>query len=284
MTRGRAYLYTSSVIYGVIPVFAKAAYAGGANGITLSFLRAFLTVPLLLAIAAGRGALKINARTLKKVCVLGICNALSITLLYVSYNYISAGLALTLHFVYPVLIFTAEFFIYKKRIGRMEMLSLALTIAGIILFADINGGADIFGAVLALVSGAFYAAYVLYLEKSGIKDMDQSALTLYVCIIAATAVLVYAAATNALTLRSMDGWAWFWAAVISAASSLVAIPLFQLGVRYTNPRTAAIISTAEPITGVIAGAIVLGEPVGVTHALGCALVLAGVAVGNLRRE
>ncbi len=283
MNRGKLCLYTSSVIYGLIPVLAKTAYSGGANGLTLSFLRASLCVPLLFFAAARRGTLKVSGEALKRIVLLGTFgSAMSITLLYISYNYIPAGLATTLHFVYPILIFTAEFFICKKKISRRETVSLILAAAGIALFADINGSGDIAGVVTALLSGAFYAFYVMYLEKSGLEKTDCIALTFYVCLITSAVVFVYGMFSGTLTF-SLTPYAWTCAFIISLASSLLAIPLFQIGLEYTDPRTASVISTAEPITGVAAGALFLGEGISAVKAAGCALILLGVLAAGAKK-
>ena len=49
MTKGKLFLVLSAFFYGILPVFASVAYRGGINGVTLSFLRSFISVPVLYA-------------------------------------------------------------------------------------------------------------------------------------------------------------------------------------------------------------------------------------------
>ena len=47
MAKSKVCLILSAFIYGFAPILAKFAYKSGANGITLTFLRTFLMLPLL---------------------------------------------------------------------------------------------------------------------------------------------------------------------------------------------------------------------------------------------
>lgn len=72
--------------------------------------------------------------------------------------------------------------------------------------------------------------------------------------------------------------AWVLSLMVSFFTSLGALPLFQLGVRYTGASTAAVLSTLEPITSIAVGILVLGEELSVFKWVGCVLILAGVVL------
>ena len=281
LSKGKIYLLIAAFLYGIAPMLAKVTYRGGANGITLSFLRTALSVPILFAIMkANKRSLKLTKRQLKSIIILGVFGgALPILLLYFSYNFISTGLATTLHFVYPLIIVLASALLYHEKISKFKLLSVILVTLGIFMFADIDAASDSVGIVLALLSGVFYSFFVMYIDRSGLDSMDYIKLTFYLMIIMSIVTLSFGFIVHGLSF-DLSGQAWSFAAVISLIVTLGAMPLFQLGVRYEGASTAGIMSTFEPITSVALGAVFLGEFVGVSQIFGIAMILSGIIVSH----
>ena len=281
LSKGKIYLLIAAFLYGIAPMLAKVTYSGGANGITLSFLRTALSVPILFAIMkANKRSLKLTKRQLKSIIILGVFGgALPILLLYFSYNIISTGLSTTLHFVYPLIIVLASALLYHEKISKFKLLSVILVTLGIFMFADIEAASDSVGIVLALLSGVFYSFFVMYIDRSGLDSMDYIKLTFYLMIIMSIVTLSFGFIVHGLSF-DLSGQAWSFAAVISLIVTLGAMPLFQLGVRYEGASTAGIMSTFEPITSVALGAVFLGEFVGVSQIFGIAMILSGIIVSH----
>lgn len=281
MSKGKIYLLMSAFLYGVAPSLAKVTYNGGANGITLTFLRAFISVPLLYAIMkADKKSLKLTKKELKSVILLGVFgSAVPILLLYFSYNFISTGLATTLHFIYPLIIVLASALLYHEKMSKFKMLATVLVTLGIFLFADIETASDNIGVVLALLSGVFYSFYVIYIDHSGLDAMDYVKLTFYLMLIMSIVSFIFGIAVHGLSFH-MTGQAWSFAAIISLIVTLGAMPLFQLGVRYEGASTAGIMSTFEPITSVAMGVAFLGEIVGTAQIFGVAMIMLGIVLAQ----
>lgn len=277
MSKGKICLFVSAFLYGVMPVLAELAYDGGLNGMTLTFLRGFISLPILLIIILlGKRPLRLGVAQLKRVILLGsIGGTLPVLTLYLSYNYISTGLATTLHFVYPLIIVLASAVIYRERISRITLSAVVFVTVGIFMFTDINTVSSTTGIVLAVLSGVFYSFYVLYLDHSGLDRLDFMVLTFYVMCIISASTLVFGAVTDSLSF-DISASSWWLSAVISLMTTLGAMPLFQIGVRAERASTAGILSTIEPVTSVILGAAFLGEPLGAGQLMGGAMILLGV--------
>ncbi|MCC8169098.1 MAG: DMT family transporter, partial [Oscillospiraceae bacterium] len=147
--KGKICLLISAFIYGLAPLLAKVTYQGGANGITLTFLRGGLCVPLLYIIMRADGiSLRLTKRELKSVLILGVFGgAAPIALLYLSYNYISIGLATTLHFIYPLIIVLASSFLFHERMTKIKLAAVILVTIGIFMVVDITRASDTLGIV-----------------------------------------------------------------------------------------------------------------------------------------
>lgn len=280
-TRRKGILYTflSAAIFGFTPILVRISYNGGANGITMTFLRAYLALPFLYVLVKRRRIpLRLRAGEWKTVLILGAVGSAATTLcLYMSYNYISVGMATTLHFIYPLLVNVGCVLFLKQRLLLYQKTSLVLGCAGILLFMDFGSSGSLAGIFLALLSGVCYAFHISYMSVSGIQEMYFFKLSFYLCLVMGTVCGLFGLVSGSLTLR-MSPESWFFALLVSLLTSVGAISLLQLGIRLTGPSTAAILSTLEPITSVIFGILILHEGLTAAKALGCLLILFSVAV------
>jgi drug/metabolite transporter (DMT)-like permease len=281
MSKGKMYLIISAVLYGIIPFLTTVAYSGGANGITLTFLRSVISLPLLFAvILSDKRNLKITRNQFEKIVVLSVFGGvMPLVTLYLSYNYISTGLATTLHFIYPLIIILTMSAIYRHKPSKNILSSVIFVTVGIFMFADISSVSSKTGIILALLSGVFYSFYVIYMDKSGLDRMDFFVLTFYVSSIMSASLLVFSLLTDSLTL-DISPISWSFSVLVSLAGTFGAMPLFQLGVRYEGAETAGILSTLEPITSIVLGALLLGEKVDTSQMFGAALIIFGVIIAQ----
>lgn len=280
--KGKTYLAASAFIYGIAPMLSKIAYEGGANAMTLTFLRTFLMLPPLFVFMKMRGqSFKISVREFYKIIILGMVGGtLSNVSLYLAYDYIPTGLATTLHFIYPLMIIVVSALVYHEKIKKVQLGAVMLVTAGIFMFVNLRSRASTIGVLLAVLSGVFYSFYVVYLDYSGIDKMDFVKLTFYQMIIMSAGTLVFGAATNTISFSQLTAEGWVFSAIISLIVTAGAIPLFQLGVRYEGASTAGIVSAFEPITTLVMGAAFLGETMTALQIAGGALILIGVTLAE----
>ena len=277
MTKGKLFLVLSAFFYGILPVFASVAYRGGINGVTLSFLRSFISVPVLYTmIRADKKSLHLTRKQVYDVIKLSVIGgALPIVLLYLSYNFISTGLATTLHFVYPLVIVLLSAIIYREKMSRITLCAVLLVTIGIFMFTDLNVNASKTGIIFALLSGIFYSFYVIYIDRSGLDRMDYIVLTFYIMLIMSVAIFIFGVVVGGISF-DFKPISWSMATIVSLVTTLGATPLLQMGIRYEGASTAGIISSVEPITTIILGAVFLGEIIGTGQIIGGALILFGV--------
>jgi len=87
--------------------------------------------------------------------------SLMILTLTSSYNYMSTGLATTIHFIYPVAVMVGSVFFYHEKIEKIKIFPLILSLAGMYFLIGFNSleSTSIIGVLLALFSGFSYAYY-----------------------------------------------------------------------------------------------------------------------------
>lgn len=285
LLKGYIFVILSAVLYGLMPLMTTFLKADGANSYSLVFLRNALSLPVLAALALGQQkTLKVPVKELPTIAIaalLGCC--LTPVLLYSSYDFIDSGTASVFHFVYPAVVVVGGLLFLKQKASRGTLLSVLVCVGGIALFFDPNASVTVEGSALSLLSGVTFAAYVLMLSAFSGRKATGFVFTFYVALSCTLAMGIYCLATNNMALPgSFAGWAVcvLFAVLINA----VATVLFQQGTFIVGGQRASILSTMEPITGVVVGAVFMNEFAGKSGAqlartvIGSALVVAATVM------
>lgn len=278
-SKGILFTIASAVIFGFTPILARIAYDGGANGVTMTFLRAVLSLPVLFAILVYQKVpLRITRRqTLDIFLAGGIGNAVTTILLYVSYSFISVGMATTLHFIYPIMVSLSCVVFFREKLTWSTVFALVASTAGVFMFTGKIEAGSVTGFALALLSGVTFAFYIVYTDRTDLKNIHYFKLSFYLCIVLALFSGVFGLMTGTLTF-DLTPKAWLYALIVSLFVSVGAVTLLQLGIRLSGATAASILSTFEPITSFVLGILVLHEEISTAKIVGCLCIVAGVIV------
>lgn len=292
-TRGILLTMLSAVTFGFAFTLGPMTYGeAGSNPVTLTFLRNFLSLPVLLAILWYQGvSLRVSAKELWRLTVLGgIGNAVTTLMLFIAFSLIDVGVATTIHFIYPVFVTIGCVLFYKERLGLQKFIALLIATAGIACFflgvdmsAGFSGGTFL-GLFLAVASGVTYAFYIIYMDKSGLKNQPVFKISFYVALMSSIAMGIFGMGTGELTLTTLTPQAWFISTVFALLCTVVALSLLQIGIKHVGASTAAILTTFEPITSIICGVLLLGETVTMIKIVACALIMTGVVTLSLAKQ
>lgn len=292
-TKGILLTMLSAITFGFAFTLGPMTYgAGGSNPVTLTFLRNFLSLPVLLAILWYQGvSLKVTAKELWSLTILGgIGNAVTTFMLFISFSLIDVGIATTIHFIYPVFVTVGCVLFYKEQLGMQKLLALAIATSGIACFffgVDTSagfGGGMVLGLILAVASGMTYAFYIIYMDKSGLKNQPVFKITFYVALMSSVAMGIFGQATGQLAWTTLTPKSWFISTVFALLCTVVALSLLQIGIKQVGASTAAILTTFEPITSIVCGVLLLGESVTMIKVIACSLIMIGVVTLSLAKQ
>lgn len=273
---GILYAVLAAMIYGFTPILARIAFDGGANGITVAFLRGSISLPVLFIILRYKKIPLKPGENWKLILLTGVFGtALTTLLLYMSYNYISVGIATILHFVYPLLVSVACAVFFREKMNRWKITALILCSIGIFMFIDSISSFGITGMFLALLSGGTYALYMVCVDKSPLKHMDYFQLTLYLNFLMSVVAGIFGMSIGELHF-SLTPKAWILCVLVSLFIALGALPLTQRAIQLTGASTVAILSTLEPITSIVLGTLILKETVSFLKLTGCVFIIISI--------
>ena len=285
LIKGYIFVILSAVLYGLMPLITTYIKADGANSYSLVFLRNALSLPALAALALWQQkTLKVPVKELPTIAiaaVFGCC--LTPLLLYSSYDFIDSGTATVFHFVYPAVVVVGGMVFLKQKANAGTLISVLVCIVGIALFFDPAAALTAEGCIYSLLSSVTFAAYVLMLSAFSGRRATGFVFTFYVALVCTVVMGIYCVATNNMALPG-SAWGWVLCAVFAILINAVATVLFQQGPFIVGGQRASILSTMEPITGVVVGALFLGEFAGKSGGsiartvIGSALVVAATVM------
>lgn len=288
--RGIIYIVISAILYGIMPIWVKLAYTTGLTAFDVTFLRSGLAAIVLgIYIFYRRIDFHISRIQLGPLLVSSIIGYAATNLtLYLSYNYVSAGVATSLHYLCPVLVMLISFFIYHEELKVYKWLALVMSFSGIFLVADLGGrvGFSPIGVGLAASSAVFFAIYTVSLNHPQLIKVDSLVLAFYACI--GTSL------TSFIMLMLQGSWppvvtakGLYYTSLVSIFCTALALIFFIKAVQIIGSANASILSTLEPVVSLIAGILILSEPLTWFTALGCILIVAAailLGVSDLKRN
>lgn len=273
----------SAFLFGLMPLFTKIAYAYGSNPHTVSFMRYFYTMiaAFMLLKALPGQPFRVTKRELFCFAVLGVFYACMTLFLYASYSYINSGLATSLHFSYPVMVMVLSVFLLQSRLSRRQVLCAVLCMVGIALMTQAEGGMNLFGFALAVLSGLNLALYVVFVTRFGMKDLPMIKLVFWLSLFTALYLFLFSVLTGKLLIR-LPWQAHLAQCMMPLCVTLPAMALYQKGMTLIGGVKTSLLSTLEPIVSAVVGVLVFREVLS-TRAL-CGIVFVLLSAVLLVRE
>lgn len=267
------YVILSAVLFGLMPLLANIGYALGANAMTTAFLRFLLGAVILFPLALREpGGIRIEKSAHLKLFKISLSYGFTPVLLYASYQYVSTGLATTLHFIYPVVVILILFLFYREKITKRQIACTLLCMIGMLLLEGEGGAGALFGLILAALSGVTYAIYIVLIGKSGLKKLPLFTLTFWLSLYASGVSGLLTLICGQMRL-AMSWQAWGVELALAFLATVLALVIFQKGLFLCGEVKASLLSTFEPLTGVFVGLTVFHETLGVKTVIGILLIL-----------
>jgi drug/metabolite transporter (DMT)-like permease len=277
---GIIYALLSSAAFGFMPIFAKIIYNNGSNTLTVLSLRFLLAALMLLVyFLIAKIDFKVSKTQLIFLALIGFFGYTSTGLtLFYSYNYISVGLATTMHFIYPAVVIILNYFVYKEAFSTNKIIALLVSVSGVYILIGVKAqGINISGALLAISSGFTYACCVMGMSNKEIKKLSTLVTVFYFSLFAGSALLLFSIfggkmlfPMNIQTTTSIVG--------ISLISTIISIGLFVKALKIIGASSTSILGTFEPIVSIIMGILLFSEKLSITLVIGTILILSSVII------
>ncbi|HEY0604681.1 MAG TPA: DMT family transporter [Herpetosiphonaceae bacterium] len=271
---GTLLIIMSALSFGALAIFARLAYAAGADPITVLFLRFVIAAVVMSAIMWARRIPFPRGRTLLSLALMGGVGYVGQSLAYfTALTMASAALVALLLYVYPALVTALSAIFLGERITVLKLAALVLALLGTALTIGPAEGGQPLGIALGAAAAVIYAVYILV----------GSRVTARAGAIASSSVIMSAAAVMYTVVVLFQGprfpttaLGWVAIAGISLISTVLAIVTFFAGLERVGPTNASTLSTFEPLVTVLLAMVFLHETIVPLQIIGGGLILAAV--------
>jgi drug/metabolite transporter (DMT)-like permease len=211
------------------------------------------------------------------------------TMTYIGLQYTTAVNALLLQSIMPVVILLWAFALHGERPGVFQAIGVAVSLLGVVAIAG-RGSLGVLaglsfnrGDVWVMAAVVIYALYAVLLRRR--PRVHPLSLLVVLMGIGSLLMLPFSIweAHNGASIRG--GWPSYAAIAYTAVlPSLVAYLFFNRGVELIGAARAGQSMHLMPVFGVALAVIFLGERIQAYHAVGIALIAAGIALASLRSD
>jgi drug/metabolite transporter (DMT)-like permease len=271
-------------------IIVKLAYRHGVDAVTLIMLRMLFALPLFLGIVwwasrprNGVTVIPLSAKDRLGIVWLGVTGYYLASFLdFAGLQYISASLERLVLYLNPTLVLLLGWVLYRRHISLRQAIGMAISYSGVLLVfgneVSLQGGDVALGALLVLGSAVSYAIYLSYsgelVQRLGSMRLVGLA-TSVACVLCIAQFVVLRPMSVALAVAPEV----IWLSLLNATlCTVVPVLMVMMAIERIGSGLAAQVGMVGPMSTLVMGVVVLGEPFTVWIVAGTILVLAGVFV------
>jgi drug/metabolite transporter (DMT)-like permease len=281
-TRAALALCASSLLFGVMAVAAKlvARRIPGPQAALVRFVIGVVAVAV--AVAARRVVLR--PRRWGWLAARGLFGGIAVMSYFACIERIPVGVATLLNQTQPIYTLVFAWLLIKERPSRAALIALPLTLGGVALiigvrFSELHGSSgELLGVLSAITSGLAVTSVRAARRDTGDGLPSETAWSVFFSFTALGALIT---APSVLPPAghwvAPNGHEWLLLAVVGGAGVGGQI-IMTSSLQHVGGATAGIISQLTVLFAVAFGAIVLGDRITVSFAIGGAMTLTGVAL------
>ena len=282
MSGGLALAAAGAIAFSGKAIIVKLAYRHGVDAVTLLMYRMLFSLPLFLGLAwwAGRGKPRLSRRDIGVVLGLGFSGYYLASFLdFAGLQYISAGLERLILYLTPTLVLALSVLLLKHKVKRAQLAALAVSYAGVLLVfgheVSLVGTHTLLGSALVFASAISYAVYLVYSGRE-VQRMGALRLTGWATSVACLLCLVQFVVLRPLSAAVVAPQV-LWLSLLNAlVCTFAPVLMVMMAIERIGASAAAQIGMIGPLSTIVMGVLLLGEPFNGWIVAGTVLVLLGV--------
>jgi drug/metabolite transporter (DMT)-like permease len=279
---GLALAMAGSIAFSGKAIIVKLAYRHGVDAVTLIMYRMLFALPLFVVLAwwAGRGRPTLTGRDWLVVSGLGFSGYYLASFLdFAGLAYITASLERLILYLNPTLVLALGVVLLKRRVSPRQAIALAVSYCGVLLVfgheVSLQGTNTALGTALVFASAVSYA---IYLVTSGEEVQRLGALRLTGL---ATSMACLFCIAQFFVLRPLAAFRVapevIWLSVLNATlCTFLPVLMVMMAIERVGATVTAQTGMIGPLSTILMGVVILGEPFTGWIVAGTVLVLTGI--------
>ena len=279
---GLALAVLGAIAFSGKAIIIKLAYRHGVDAVTLIMYRMLFALPLFLLLAwwAGRGRRALARRDWVAVLGLGFCGYYLASFLdFAGLQYVSASLERLILYLNPTLVLLLGALLFKRRVRATQLGALAVSYCGVLLVfgheVTLQGAHVALGAALVFASALSYAVYLVYSGEE-VKRLGALRLTGWATSVACLLCIVQFVLLRPWTALAVAPEVIRLSLLNATVCTFAPVLMVMLAIERIGAALAAQAGMVGPLSTILMGVWILGEPFTAWVAAGTVLVLAGI--------
>ena len=272
----------TGITYGLNPLFAMPLIAQGAAIETILFFRYSIAVLVLGAyLLIRKASFGVTWKQAGVLIALGVLYTMSSLLLFESYHYIASGLATTLVFLYPVIV--ALIMVFLGVVPSWPVwLAIAATFGGVIMMTQGGEGyaIDPTGVILSVGSALSYSLFIVIINRNRkIADISNTLLTFATLSVGTIIFLSKMMISETEMMAGIEGvGSWLNLIGLAILPTIVSTATLAVATRNIGATKASVLGVFEPITAMLVGTLIFGEPLTMGIIMGISIAIGAVTL------
>ncbi|WP_345240598.1 DMT family transporter [Pontibacillus salipaludis] len=278
-----------ATLWGIIGIFVTYLYDLGFNPVQVVALRVFMAAVFMSVYVAlkDKRLFRIKLSDSRYFIGTGIISIMFFNwCLFSAMEETSISIAFVLLYTAPAFVTILSKFLFQEPLTTRKISALLTTFIGctlvIGLLPDMSGSISLYGLLLGLGSGFFYALYSIF-GKYALQKHNSLTVTVYTFLFATCAVLPFSGLGEMLPVLS-DWKVWGFIAGLGFLSTMLPFILYTKGLEHVESSRASIIATIEPVVASLTGFLLFNETLTLWQYVGIAFVIGSVIMVQETRK
>lgn len=208
--------------------------------------------------------------------------AISNVAVQIAMRHLGAGFAAVLFYSMPLWVAIMAHFLLNEKLTKRKAAGIILSMFGLVTLLNISGEGSWWAIFLAVAGAAAWACSSIII-KLKLQDCNTLQYTTWQMAAGAIALIMY----TALFEQGSVQWSWLAVGCLlynGVLASALAFLLWSYILANTEAGKASISVLVVPIVGVLAGVVLLSEPMYWNTAIGMTLILSGIMLVNYNKS
>ena len=280
---GLALASLGAIAFSGKAIIVKLAYRHGVDAVTLIMFRMLFAMPLFLLLAwwAGRGKPPLERRDQLAILGLGFSGYYLASFLdFAGLAFVTASFERLVLYLNPTMVLLLGWVLFGRRATGRQLIALAVSYAGVLLVfgheLQIAGPDVVLGAALVFGSALSYAIYLVY-SGEVVKRLGSLRLTGLATSVACVFCIAQFLILRPISAATEVAPQVIWLSVLNATLCTFApVLMVMMAIERVGSTLTAQTGMLGPMSTILMGVLLLGEPFTAWVAAGTLLVLGGV--------
>lgn len=226
-------------------------------------------------------AIKRNAG---KLLLSGLCIGVNWILLFEAYRYTTVATATLCYYMQPVIVILGSALILGEKLSARKLICVFIAILGMVpvsgVLESLPTADEVTGILLALGAAALYGINII--TNKTMKNLPSFDMTIFCLMIAGLTLLPYTFVMEDWGAMVWDMQSLLLLVTVGILHTGVAYALYYSALKVLKAQTVAMYGYIDPIFAIVLSALLLGEPLTVSTAVGGAMILGATYFSDKR--